>query len=74
MLPTGQCWNCRYNKYNRDLTLPPSPGGYDSVLCISKDKAAEQDSIQEYEDVGYVHLYRIEIMDEEAQCQFWQRV
>ena len=67
------CVNCKHGA----IGISPSVGGFNAgVYCHSKAMAGELDeqthgdteAVKEFEQVGFLHLFRIECMDEDREC------
>jgi len=66
----GHCIDCAFAK---EITCGPCPSGeQDGVNCQSKRVAEEQDLLEEFEEHGYINLFRIEVSAPDAKCEHWQ--
>ena len=66
----GECNGCAWA--NR-LCGPPAPGGrYDGVDCACPDIAERNDMMEEWHELGYTNLYRIEVIEAGQTCEHWE--
>ncbi|MFC1905649.1 hypothetical protein ACFLXL_02435 [Chloroflexota bacterium] len=66
-----QCSNCFFAELN---VHPPDGGGEDEgANCHSSKHAASQDAMGEFHWWGFINLWRIEAMDDGAECPDWEQ-
>lgn len=68
------CGTCGFAQGIGTTTGPSPSGPDDGVNCTCREIAEELNSLEEFLEYKSVNLFRLEVMDDEAECEHWKAI